>query len=58
MLLAGIYVARRGWLRLSSMSSSKPMNASSCSDGCGGCGTAQAKSAPPRVPVQISISRK
>jgi len=41
LLLACIYVGRRGWLRFSSFASSREMSASSCAQGCGGCGTRQ-----------------
>jgi hypothetical protein len=40
LLLACVYVGRRGWLRVSSLSISKRMNAPSCAVGCGGCGAA------------------
>ena len=53
LLLACAYIGRRGWLRISSLSISKRMNAPSCAAGCGGCGTAQAKPKPPTIPVQI-----
>lgn len=59
LLFAGIYVGRRGWLRLSSLSTSKRMNPPSCADGCGGCGVVQGiktqgiKEAPRTLPVQI-----
>jgi hypothetical protein len=38
LLLACVYVGRRGWLRISSLSVSKRMNAPPCGNGCGGCG--------------------
>lgn len=54
LLLACIYVGRRAWMRLSSLSLSKRMNAPSCGDGCGGCGTSQAlRQDVPTIPVQI-----
>jgi hypothetical protein len=54
LLLACIYVGRRGWLRLSSLSSTKQMNAPSCSDGCGGCGAKEPMKKQLRsTPVQI-----
>jgi len=36
LLLAGAYVGRRGWLRISSLTISK-RNAPSCDKGCGHC---------------------
>lgn len=54
LLLACIYVGRRAWLRLSSLSVSRRMNAPSCSDGCGGCGVKEPKKQDVRtIPVQI-----
>ncbi len=53
LILACVYVGRRGWLRLSSLSISKRMNAPSCAAGCGGCTAAQAKPELRTVPVQI-----
>jgi hypothetical protein len=53
LLLACIYVGRRGWLRLSSLSIAKRMNAPSCAAGCGGCGAEQAEQDVRAIPVQI-----
>jgi hypothetical protein len=36
LLIAGVYVGRRGWLRISSLAISK-RNAPSCDKGCGHC---------------------
>ncbi len=38
LVLACSYIGWRGWLRLSSLSVSKRMNAPSCGEGCGACG--------------------
>jgi hypothetical protein len=58
LLLACIYVGWRGWLRLSSFARSRRMNASSCSEGCGNCGTQQpTKEAQPANLVQIPKSQ-
>ena len=54
LVLACIYVGRRVWMRLSSLSLSKRMNAPSCNDGCGGCGARQPMKQDVRtIPVQI-----
>lgn len=37
LILACSYIGWRAWLRLSSLSISKRMNAPSCGDGCGSC---------------------
>ncbi|PYS70552.1 MAG: hypothetical protein DMF73_12640 [Acidobacteria bacterium] len=41
LLIASIYVGRRAWLRISSLSIRKRLNAPSCDDACGGCGTSK-----------------
>lgn len=41
LVLACIYVGRRGWMRLSSLALSRRMNVPSCVQGCGGCGAKQ-----------------
>ena len=54
LLLACAYVGRRGWLRLSSFARSRAMNASSCAQGCGGCGAREpTKQGERTIPVQI-----
>lgn len=56
LLLACVYVGRRGWLRLSSLAISKQMNAPSCAAGCGGCGATETK--PDLRAIPIKIQRK
>jgi len=54
LLLACAYVGRRGWMRLSSFARSRAMSASSCAQGCGGCGAReQVKQDVRAIPVQI-----
>jgi hypothetical protein len=57
LLLAGTYVGRRGWLRLSSFARSRAMSASSCAQGCGGCGARQQIEIPKTNVIQIMRSQ-